>query len=81
MARDYKRDYRELPKYAKGFIGKHTVECIDSYAAKRQVVTHRIGKCFWGLVDDGIISIAMVGPLAIIISVNGDEDGDENYKN
>lgn len=57
MARDYKRDYEELPEYAKKFQNKPVSECIDAYAAKRKVVSHRIGKAFWDLVDRGEIEL------------------------
>lgn len=30
MARDYARDYRELPKFAEQFKGKTTMECIEA---------------------------------------------------
>jgi len=57
MARDYARDYRELPKFAEQFKGKTTMECIEAYARKRKIVEHRAGKAFWNLADDGIIRV------------------------
>lgn len=57
MARDTARDYRELPKFAQGYIGKPTLQCIEDYAAKRKIVSNRAGKAFWSLVDDGEISV------------------------
>lgn len=57
MARDYARDYRELPKFAEQFKGKTTMECIEAYAHKRKIVEHRAGKAFWNLADDGIIRV------------------------
>ena len=39
MARDYSRDYKELPVFAEKYIGKRAVDCIDAYAKKRRVVT------------------------------------------
>jgi len=55
MTRNYARDYREMPEFAKNYIGRFAIVCIDDYAEKRKVVRHRIGKVFWGLVDDGAI--------------------------
>ena len=61
MARDYARDYRELPKFAEQFKGKTTTECIEAYSKKRKIVEHRAGKVFWNLADDGIIRVEAVG--------------------
>lgn len=57
MARNHKKDYEELPCFAEGFKNKTTLECIEAYAQKRKVVSHRIGKVFWALVDEGKIEI------------------------
>ncbi len=57
MARNYKRDYEELPKFAEDFIGETAVACIEAYAAKRRIVEHRAATAFWNLVDDGQISV------------------------
>ncbi len=57
MARNYKRDYEELPKFAQKYIGEPSANCIEAYAKKRGIVLHRAGKAFWNLVDDGIIKV------------------------
>ena len=57
MSRNYKRDYKELPVFAKNYIGKSTLDCIEAYAAKRKIVSHRAGSAFWCLVDDGVINV------------------------
>ena len=57
MARDFARDWRELPDFAARYIGRYAVQCIDDYAAKRRVATHRIGATFWSLVDEGAIVV------------------------
>lgn len=44
MARNTARDYKELPKFAQGYIGKPTLQCIEDYAAKRKIVS-------WGTED------------------------------
>lgn len=49
------RDYKEIPEFAKGYIGQTSREFIDAYAAKRKIATHRVGRAFWDLVDDGEI--------------------------
>jgi hypothetical protein len=57
MARNYQRDYEEIAKFAAGFIGRPTLECIEAYAAKRKMVSHRVGSAFWGQVDEGVIKV------------------------
>ena len=66
MARNYKRDYEELPGFASTFIGKTTLECIEAYATKRKIASHRAGKAFWDLVDDGEIAVNYKGGIAYI---------------
>ena len=66
MARNYKRDYEELPSFAVKFAGKTTLECIEAYAAKRKIVSHRAGKAFWNLVDDGEIAVKYKDGMAYI---------------
>ena len=66
MARNYKRDYEELPGFAKKYVGKAAIECIEAYAAKRKMVSHRAGSAFWELVDDGAISVTQINGLYFI---------------
>ncbi len=66
MARNYKRDYEEITNYAKKYAGKTTLECIESYAAKRKMVSHRAGKAFWANVDDGEIKVNYINGIAYI---------------
>lgn len=60
MARDYARDYKELPVFAEQFKGKSTMDCIEAYAKKRKIVEHRAGEAFWNLADDGVIKVKPV---------------------
>lgn len=55
--RDYDKDFRELPIFAKQYCNKPTLECIEAYAKKRKIVSHRAGKVFWELVDCGSIVV------------------------
>jgi hypothetical protein len=48
-------DYEQMLKLAKSNIGKKAIEVIEMFAAKRKIVSHRAGKVFWSLVDDGEI--------------------------
>lgn len=66
MSRDYARDYKEIPKYAKDFVGHTTMDFIHFYAQKRKIVEHRVGKDFWCLVDDGQIIVKYVDGIAYI---------------
>lgn len=66
MARNYKRDYEELPQFAKNYIDKTALECIEEYAKKRKMVSHRAGSAFWDLVDDGVIKVRKEGILFYI---------------
>lgn len=59
MSRNYQKDFDELPDFAKKYSGRTTLECIEAYAKRRKVVTHRIGIAFWALVDDGEIKIEL----------------------
>lgn len=43
-------------KFAQERVGERAVDVIDAFAAKRRIVSHRAGKVFWGLVDDGLVS-------------------------
>ena len=61
MARDYKRDYNELPDFSKKYIGYRTLTCIEEYAKLRKIVEHRVGSAFWSLVDEGKIKVTQVG--------------------
>lgn len=58
MARNYKRDWEELPKFAQSFKGEKAIDCIEAYAEKRRIVLHRAAKAFWDLVDCGEIETA-----------------------
>ncbi len=55
MARNYARDYKELPLFADKRKGATVIEVIEEYAQKRKVVSHRIGATFWDLANEGII--------------------------
>lgn len=66
MARNYPRDYQELPEFAKKYAGKTALECIEAYAKNRKVVSHRISAAFWDLVDSKEITIIMRNGIAII---------------
>lgn len=55
MARDYKRDYSEIVKFAEKFIGKDSNECMDAYTAKRKMVWYRTARAFWAKVEEGSI--------------------------
>ena len=57
MARNYARDYAEIAAFARKFRGHPTLECIEAYAQKRKIVSHRAGKAFWAKVDDGEIEV------------------------
>ncbi len=57
MSRNYQKDFDDLPDFAKKYSGRTTLECIEAYANRRKVVTHRIGNAFYALVDDGEIKI------------------------
>jgi hypothetical protein len=70
MTRNYKRDYEELPKFALKYIGRTTLECIEDYAAKRKVVSHRIGSAFWDLVDRKCIEIETISGICYIVKIN-----------
>lgn len=55
MARNYAKDYQELPLFADKHKGATALQVIEEYARKRKVVSHRIGATFWELVEQGII--------------------------
>ncbi len=67
MAMNYRRDWEEMAEFAKGYAGKTTRECIEAYAAKRGIVTHRAGNAFWGHVDEGNIRITEKDCLLYIV--------------
>ena len=71
MARDYERDYREIATFAGDYIGKPAIECIDAYAEKRKIVSHRAGKVFWDKVDKGEIQIYTVDGRIYIKAIRG----------
>ena len=57
MKRDYERDRAEIVSVASKYQNMRAIDCIEDYAKKRKVVTHRIGKAFWSAVDNGEIGI------------------------
>lgn len=59
MARNYKRDYEEIPKFSKKFAGEKAIDCIVAYAKKRGIVEYRAAKAFWYCVDSGEIKTEM----------------------
>lgn len=55
MARNYQRDYNELPEYAAKHKGEKAVDVIESYAKKRKIVFHRASAAFYDLAYRGTI--------------------------
>jgi len=70
MARNYARDYKEIVPFAKNYVGKLAVECIDDYADKRKIASHRAGKAFWDKVDEGEIQTFSINGYAYIKGVS-----------
>jgi len=50
-------DYEQMTRFARAYIGQQTRDIIDAFAAKRRIGSHRAGKVFWALVDDGAIHV------------------------
>lgn len=49
-------DYDKMLVFASSYVGRPAICAIDDFAAKRRIVSHRAGKVFWNLVDDGKIT-------------------------
>jgi hypothetical protein len=64
--RNIKRDYDEIVKFSTNYIDKTTLECIEAYATKRKIISHRAGKAFWNNVDDGNIKVELINGLYYI---------------
>jgi len=59
--RNVARDYAEIVGFAAQYIGKPAIECIDAYAAKRRIAVSRAGRAFWDKVDEGEITLRLLG--------------------
>jgi hypothetical protein len=72
MKRRYDLDKPGMLRFAAGFIGMRTLDCIEAYAHKRKIVLHRAGQAFWDLVDEGLIVTAIqkdVEKYEVLVSV------------
>lgn len=63
---DVKRDYAEIVAFAQAYIGCPAIDCIEAYAKKRRIVSHRIGRAFWNKVYEGEIKVSPIGTTRIM---------------
>jgi len=71
-------DYPSMLRLAKSNIGSRAIDVIDAFAKKKGVVSHRAGKVFWALVDEGQIVCTYVNGIAWVSAANAEHDNNRS---
>jgi len=66
-------DYSDMLNLAERSVGSRAVDIIDAFANKKRVVSHRAGKVFWALVEDGKIVCTYADGIAWVSKVEIDK--------